>query len=64
MQNGLVDFAAQVASNITDFFELDYFEISEAVPPKIDLVALPDFPAGGFSLVLKYKDILFLIFNI
>ena len=49
VDNNLVEFALDVAINITHYFKDDYFKIGEAVTPKIDLVALPDFPAGAME---------------
>lgn len=34
-ENGLLVHAKDIAKQSLDFFELDYFEISSAVPPKI-----------------------------
>lgn len=46
---GLIDFALEVAVASLDFFENEYFNISDAVPPKIDLIALPNFPSGAME---------------
>jgi len=48
-QNNLTQFALDTATQTIDFFENEYFNISDAVPPKIDLVGLPDFPAGAME---------------
>ena len=49
IQKDLAKFALDTARKTIDFFENDYFGISDAVPPKIDLVGLPDFPAGAME---------------
>ena len=37
---GLLNFAAEVATKITNYFEKTYFMISDAVPPKIGIYLL------------------------
>lgn len=48
-KNDLLDFALEAARLTIDFFENDYFKIPDALPPKIDLVGLPEFPAGAME---------------
>ncbi len=46
----LLDFAAEAAQKALDFFRGDYFSgIEQAVPPKIDLITLPEFSAGAME---------------
>lgn len=48
-RNKLLDFALDVAIQVTDYFENTYFQISDAVPPKIDMIALPQYPNGAME---------------
>jgi aminopeptidase N len=48
-EQGLLLHAVDIAKKSLDFYENIYFNISDAVPPKIDLIAVPDFPTGEFK---------------
>ena len=49
VDKGLVDFSLDVAVKSLDYFQNVYFNIAAAVPPKIDLIALPEFPSGAME---------------
>lgn len=49
VENHYVDFALEVSIKITEFFKDDYFNNTDGMPPKIDLIALPDYPAGAME---------------
>lgn len=55
-------YALEVGPKILKFYE-EYFNISYPLP-KLDMIALPDFSAGGlhFTLFLKYLSITIYIF--
>ncbi len=49
IENGQADYALNTAKLTLDFFENVYFKISDAVPPKIDLISFPSFGSGGME---------------
>lgn len=49
VENSFVDFALGVSIKITEFFKDEYFNNTDAIPPKIDLIAVPDFSAGAME---------------
>lgn len=50
VDKGLLDFALEVSRRAIDFYQTVYFDSSlNAVPPKIDQIALPDFGPGAME---------------
>lgn len=64
VDNDYVDFALEVAKKVIDYFETYYFKISDAVPPKVDLIALPEYSriaAEHWGMIsFRESDLLFL----
>jgi aminopeptidase N len=49
-QKGLLKFALNVGKESIDFFQTKYFdEKLNALPPKIDMIAFPDFSSGAME---------------
>jgi hypothetical protein len=54
VKGGLVDFSLEVARRVTNYFENVYFNISEAVPPKIGIILKEINQKNIF--ILKFKN--------
>ena len=56
VSNEQIDFSLNVAQKTIDYFENVYFGISEALPPKIDLIGFPQFPSGAMGKYIIYIE--------